>query len=425
MMNESLTDDRGVLRFLTCGSVDDGKSTLIGRLLYDTQAILADTLHAISATSRRRGLSALDLSLLTDGLSVEREQGITIDVAYRYFSTGRRKFIIADAPGHEQYTRNMVTAATNADLAVILVDATKGVLPQTRRHALIVALLGIPNVILAINKMDLLDYRQEAFAAMREDFSQLAQQLGIQRWQAIPLSALHGDMVVERGDRLGWYEGPTLLAALEEAEIWREFHAQAFRFPVQYVCRPWHPTNPKLRDYRGYMGRIASGGVCVGDAVEVLPGRQKANIAGIELGGEPLSEAVAGQSVTILLDRALDVSRGNLLVHVGEGPAERREICADLCWLDEMPLTPQRRYRLRHGPCELFARVEIGYRYRCEDFSHEAVDRLASNDLARVRLTLNRPIYADPYRENRHQGAFILIDETTHATVAAGMIAKA
>ncbi|MGL5633391.1 MAG: sulfate adenylyltransferase subunit 1, partial [Azovibrio sp.] len=277
--------DRGLLRFLTCGSVDDGKSTLIGRLLFDSKTILADTLQAMEKTSQRRGLTAVDLSLLTDGLQAEREQGITIDVAYRYFSTGSRKYIIADAPGHEQYTRNMVTAASTANLAIILIDARKGVLTQTRRHSTLAHLVGIPHLVVAINKMDLVGYAQETYEQIKAEYKKFAASQGIQNIHFIPLSALNGDMVVDRGNQLDWYQGPTLIEILETAPAAQTEHAEPFRFPVQYVCRPQDSSNPELHDYRGFMGQVESGSIAAGDSVTILPSGINTTIKAVQIGG--------------------------------------------------------------------------------------------------------------------------------------------
>jgi sulfate adenylyltransferase subunit 1 len=341
--------DNGLLRFLTCGSVDDGKSTLIGRLLFDSKTILADTLHAIQRTSAKRGLDVVDLSLLTDGLQAEREQGITIDVAYRYFTTGTRKYIIADAPGHEQYTRNMVTAASTADLAIILIDARKGVLTQTRRHSYLAHLLGIRHIVVAVNKMDLVDYSPETFAQISNDYLAFAAGLGIADVRFIPMSALNGDMIVDRGERLDWYDGPTLLEILETAPAIHSAHAEKFRFPVQYVCRPQDSANPELHDYRGFMGRVESGELAVGDAVTVLPSGRETRVRDIQVLGESLDRcAVAEQSVTILLDDEIDISRGDMIVKSGELPMVSKQIDAMLCWLSESPLDPRRKYLLRH-----------------------------------------------------------------------------
>ena len=421
---EQLPDiDNGLLRFLTCGSVDDGKSTLIGRLLFDTKTILADTLNAIEKTSARRGMSAVDLSLLTDGLQAEREQGITIDVAYRYFSTGTRKYIIADAPGHEQYTRNMVTAASTANLAIILVDARRGVLTQTRRHSFIASLVGIPHLLVAVNKMDLVDYDRAVFERIRADYLAFADKLGIRDVRFIPLSALNGDMVVERGERLAWYDGPTLLEILETAPAAHTERAENFRFPVQFVCRPQDAANPALHDYRGFMGRVESGEIAVGDAITVLPSGATSRIRAIELGGAALQRAIHEQSVTLLLEDEINISRGDLIVKSAEAPAPVRQIDATLCWLAETPLSPARTYLVRHTTREVKARVaKIDYRLNVNTLEHEPASALAMNDIARLTLKLAQPIVADRYRDNRATGAFIVIDESTNNTVGAGMI---
>src|SRR5512138_3883315 len=347
-------EDRGLLRFLTCGSVDDGKSTLIGRLLLDTKSILADTLHAIERTSRRRGLDAVDLSLLTDGLQAEREQGITIDVAHRYFTTGTRKYIIADAPGHEQYTRNMVTAASTANLAIILVDARRGVLTQTRRHSYIAHLVGIPHLVVAVNKMDLVGWSAEVFERIRADYLAFAAKLGIPDVRFIPISALEGDMVVERGARLGWYGGPTLLELLEAAPAAHTERREAFRFPVQWVCRP---QTLEHHDFRGFAGRVESGEIAVGDTVQVLPSGRTSRVREIRLGDASLREAVSEQSVTILLEDEVDVSRGDLLVRPEDAPPVTRAVKAVVCWLSERPLSTARRYVVRHATREVKAQV--------------------------------------------------------------------
>ncbi|MCX7176397.1 MAG: GTP-binding protein [Proteobacteria bacterium] len=418
--------DNGLLRFLTCGSVDDGKSTLIGRLLYDSKSILADTLHAIGRTSKQRGLDAPDLSLLTDGLQAEREQGITIDVAYRYFTTGTRKYIIADAPGHEQYTRNMVTAASTADLAIILVDARKGVLTQTRRHSTIAHLMGIPHLLVAVNKMDLVGYQQEVFQRIRADYRDFARKLGIAEVSFIPISALNGDMIVERGDRLGWYFGPTLLEILEEVSTDRTesaTHEGRFRFPVQYVCRPQQAEDPALHDYRGFMGRIESGEIAVGDEVTHLPSNLKTRIKDIQIAGQSLSVAFAEQSITLLLADEIDISRGDMLFNSAAVPATRSSISAHLCWLSETPLDRQRTYLVRHTTRSVKAKLaSIDSRLNIATLEHEDATGLVMNDIARVTLRLAQPLFADSYAENRVTGAFIVIDESSNNTVAAGMI---
>ncbi|MCX7169384.1 MAG: GTP-binding protein [Proteobacteria bacterium] len=418
--------DRGLLRFLTCGSVDDGKSTLIGRLLFDTKTILADTLHAIGCTSRQRGLESLDLSLLTDGLQAEREQGITIDVAYRYFSTGTRKYIIADAPGHEQYTRNMVTAASTADLAIILVDARKGVLTQTRRHSTIAHLMGIPHLLVAVNKMDLVGYSQEVFQRIHDDYLDFARQIGIADVSFIPISALTGEMIVNRGDNLGWYTGSSLLEILEDASGASVDQAQrdgSFRFPVQYVCRPQRSDDPLLHDYRGFMGRVESGEIAIGDEVTHLPSQRKTCIKDIQVAGKSQPVAFAEQSVTLLLRDEIDISRGDMLVNSAAVPAACQSISANLCWLSETPLDPQRRYLVRHTTREAKARLaSIDSRLNITTLARESASGLAMNDIAQVSFRLAQPLFVDSYAENRATGAFIVIDEATNNTVGAGMI---
>jgi sulfate adenylyltransferase subunit 1 len=415
--------DNGLLRFLTCGSVDDGKSTLIGRLLYDSKTILADTLHAMQRSSEKRGLEVVDLSLLTDGLQAEREQGITIDVAYRYFTTGTRKYIIADAPGHEQYTRNMVTAASTADLAIILIDARKGVLAQTRRHSYIAHLLGIPHVVVAVNKMDLVDYSPEVFARIRTDYLAFAGKLGIENLRFMPMSALHGDMIVERGERLDWYEGPSLIELLETVPAVHSAHAEKFRFPVQYVCRPQDSANPELHDYRGFMGRVESGELAIGDTVTVLPSGLETRVKDIRVLAESLPSAVAEQSVTLLLEDEIDISRGDMIVKSGELPTLSKQIDAMLCWLAEAPLDPRRKYLIRHTTRDSKAMLAgIDYRIDINTMEQQASERLVMNDIARVRFKLAQPIFADPYAESRGTGAFIVIDESSNNTIGAGMI---
>jgi sulfate adenylyltransferase subunit 1 len=409
--------EHGVLRFLTAGSVDDGKSTLIGRLLYDTKAILADQLAAIERTSQKRG-TALDLSLLTDGLVAEREQGITIDVAYRYFATALRKFIIADAPGHEQYTRNMVTAASTAQLAVLLVDARHGVVTQTRRHATLAHLLGIPHLIVAVNKMDLVAYDEGVFAGIVADFLAFAERSGIDNVRFIPLSALTGEMVVERGGNLDWYEGPTLLQILETVDVEHKLAEAPFRFPIQYVARPT-ATLP-----RGYMGRIESGSIAVGDAVTVLPSGVSSRVR--EIRGYDGTRARAGlhAAVTLVLADAIDISRGDMLVHLNASPPGRRDLDATLCWLSQTPLDSRRNYFLRHTTREVRARIDgIDHLWDVATQARKPPrDTLRMNDIGRVGLTLAQPVFADRYADNRATGSFVLVDEATNNTVAAGLI---
>ena len=415
--------DHGLLRFLTCGSVDDGKSTLIGRLLFDSKTILADTLNAIEKTSAKRGMTAVDLSLLTDGLQAEREQGITIDVAYRYFTTGTRKYIIADAPGHEQYTRNMVTAASTANLAIILVDARKGVQTQTRRHSYLASLVGIPHLLVAVNKMDLVDYDQAVFEKIKADYLAFAEKLGIKDLRFIPLSALNGDMVVDRGERLGWYNGPTLMNILESTPAAHTEKAEDFRFPVQFVCRPQDSANPALHDYRGFMGRVESGEIAVGDAVTVLPSGLTSTVKAIEIGGEQIACAIHEQSVSILLADEIDISRGDMIIKTAEQPLTTKQVDATVCWLSETPMSPARTYLLRHTSREVKAKIaKIDYRLDVNTLEQESTATLAMNDIAQLTLKLAQPIFADAYDKNRSTGAFIIIDESTNNTVGAGMI---
>jgi len=409
--------EHGVLRFLTAGSVDDGKSTLIGRLLYDTKTILADQLAAIERTSQKRG-TALDLSLLTDGLVAEREQGITIDVAYRYFATALRKFIIADAPGHEQYTRNMVTAASTAQLAVLLVDARHGVVTQTRRHATLAHLLGIQHLIVAVNKMDLVDYDQSVFAGIVADFLAFAERSGMENLRFVPMSALTGEMVVERGGKLDWYEGPTLLQILETVDVEQKLAEAPFRFPIQYVVRPT-ATLP-----RGYMGRIESGSIAVGDAVTVLPSGVSSRVREIRGYDSTRKRAGLHAAVTLVLADAIDISRGDMLVHRNKSPVIRRDLDATLCWLSETPLDSRRHYFLRHTTREVRARIG-GIDHLWDVATQErqpAPDTLRMNDIGRVGLTLAQPVFADRYADNRVTGSFVLVDEATNNTVAAGLI---
>jgi sulfate adenylyltransferase subunit 1 len=416
----SAPEDRGLLRFLTCGSVDDGKSTLIGRLLVDTRSVLVDALDAIQRTSRRRGLTAVDLSLLTDGLQAEREQGITIDVAYRYFSTGTRKYIIADAPGHEQYTRNMVTAGSTAHLALILVDARRGVLTQTRRHASIAQQLGIRHLVVVVNKMDLVGWSREVFERIQAQFLDFAGRQGFPDVRFLPISALQGDMVVERGGNLPWYPGPTLLEVLEGVPAAHTERQEPFRFPVQWVCRPHEEAH---HDFRGFAGRVESGAVAVGDPVVVLPSGRTTRVKAIRLGDQLLASASTEQSVLIQLEDEVDVSRGDLLAHPAAAPAPTRTVEAMVCWLSERTLSPARRYLLRHTTRESKAQVAgIAWRLDLAALEQGPAEGLAVNDIGRVTLRLAQPIAADRYADNRATGSFILIDETTNDTAGAGMI---
>jgi len=406
-----------VLRFLTAGSVDDGKSTLIGRLLHDTRTILADQLDALVQSSTRRG-TALDLSLLTDGLAAEREQGITIDVAWRYFATPARKFIVADAPGHAQYTRNMVTAASTADLAVLMVDARHGIVTQTRRHATLAHLLGVPHLVVAVNKMDLVGYDRARSDEIISTFRAFAARSGIGAARFVPMSASSGDMVVERGDRLGWYDGPTLLGLLETVEVRNTLDRAPLRFPVQLVQRP------SSDGARRYLGRIEAGTVQVGNRVAVLPSGRETHVRAIHTYDAPLDRAGLHASVALELDDELDISRGDLIVRAGEAPAVVSRIAADLAWLADAPLDPRRSYLLRHATREVRARVEsLAWRWDVDTQTREVHPAtLEANGIGRAALTLGAPIATDDYRAIRATGAFLLIDEATNATVAAGMV---
>jgi sulfate adenylyltransferase large subunit len=422
-----------LLRFTTAGSVDDGKSTLIGRLLYDTKQIFEDQLeHVVQASERRGGSGALDLALLTDGLRAEREQGITIDVAYRYFATARRRFIIADCPGHQQYTRNMVTGASTADLAVILLDARKGVLEQSKRHAFISALLGIPHLVVAVNKMDLVEYSQERFEELVAEFAGFAAKLGGRaKIVYIPISALEGDNVVERSRRMQWHEDPPLLELLEEVEVAYDhpYDKQA-RFPVQWVIRPSNgvPARPgDGGDYRGYAGQLASGALRVGEEVVALPSGLRTRIAAIDTYEGELEEALAPMSVTLRLEDELDVSRGELICRPQEAPTVSRELEADVCWLNERPLRAGGRYAIKHTTRSATAIVDE-LRDRMDVHTLERTpspQELALNDIGKVRLRTSAPLAFDPYRSNRRTGSFILIDEATNETVGAGMVGAA
>lgn len=413
-------DHTELLRFITAGSVDDGKSTLIGRLLHDSKSIFEDQLSAITHTSQRRGMENVDLSLLTDGLQAEREQGITIDVAYRYFATPKRKFIIADTPGHEQYTRNMVTGASTANLAIILVDARKGVLTQSRRHAYLASLVGIPHLVVAVNKMDLVDYSREVFERIYKDFDAFAQGLELRNIAYIPMSALNGDMVVERGGRLDWYQGPTLMDLLENVPIDHDINLEDFRFPIQLVCRP---QTEELHDFRGYMGRIESGSISVGDAVKVLPSGLTSRVKEIVTYDGNLDEAVAPQSVTLTIEDHLDISRGDMLVKPINVPPVKKEFEAVLCWLSEQSLDLRRKYLIKHTTRTVKALVSgIAYRVDVNTLKHEAADTLKMNDIGRVLFKVHQPLACDSYQRNHATGSFIVIDEGNNNTVAAGMI---
>jgi len=408
-----------LLRIATAGSVDDGKSTLIGRLLLDSKQVLTDQLAHVEEASRSRGAGMVDLSLLVDGLRAEREQGITIDVAYRYFATGRRTFIIADTPGHVQYTRNMVTGASTADLAVILVDARKGLLEQSKRHAFISSLLGIGQLVVAVNKMDLVAYDEEVFDTIVRDFSDLARGLGgLRDIVYVPISAKLGDNVVERSAHMPWYGGTPLLEHLETVEVADARNLDEARFPVQWVIRE------HARDYRGYAGQLAGGVLRPGDDVLVLPSGQTTRIARIDTYAGPLEEAVAGMSVTLLLEDELDVSRGDIICHAASAPQLSRELEATVCWMAGAPLRAGARYAIKHATHGARALVEqVVDRVDVHSLSPDgSALELGLNDIGRVRLRTSRPMAFDPYARSRATGSFILIDESTNDTVGAGMI---
>ncbi|BDY05915.1 sulfate adenylyltransferase subunit CysN [Ferrimonas sp. YFM] len=414
-------ESKALLRFITCGSVDDGKSTLIGRLLHDTKALYDDQLEAVNEQSRTQGTTGErpDLALLVDGLQAEREQGITIDVAYRYFSTDKRKFIIADTPGHEQYTRNMATGASTADLAIILVDARYGVLEQTRRHSFLVSLLGIRQVVVAINKMDLKEYDQAVFESIQAQYAQMAEELNLETIHYLPISALEGDNVAQLSPKMPWYQGPSLLELLEQAPGADRAADQPLRLPVQLVVRP-------NLDFRGFAGTLASGTLSVGQGVKVLPSGTPAKVAGIHQFGKELSSAVAGQAVTVTLDREIDVSRGDWLVAEEETVTLSQGLRAQLVWMADAPLEPGREYRIKLATSSARARVSQ-VEHRTDIRSWEALDSetLGLNDIGQVVLQTDRPLPVDRYAQLRDTGAFILIDPVTNGTVAAGMVREA
>ena len=411
-----------LLRFATVGSVDDGKSTLIGRLLYDSKSIMQDQWDAIEHTSEQRGEEYVNLALLTDGLRAEREQGITIDVAYRYFHTPKRKFIIADTPGHVQYTRNMVTGASTANLALILIDARQGVVEQSRRHAFISALLGISHLVVCVNKMDLVDYEESAFNAVRDEFAAFASKLDVKDVTFIPMSALAGDNVVDSSERMPWFTGKPLLQHLEEVEIALDEDLDDRRFPVQYVIRP---MREEYHDYRGYAGTVAGGVFRPGDTVAVLPGGQRTTISAIDTFDGPVEAAAPPMSVTIRLAEDVDVSRGNMIVGVERAPITAQHVEGWVCWMtDRTRLTPGTRLAIKHTTHSaraivtgVLSRLEINT--LAEDIE---ADGLSLNEIGRVTLRTTEPLFFDPYRENRHTGSFILIDEATNHTVGAGML---
>lgn len=411
-------EKKSLLRFLTCGSVDDGKSTLIGRLLSDTRQIFEDQLAALERDSRKHGTTGddVDFALLVDGLEAEREQGITIDVAYRFFATPKRKFIVADTPGHEQYTRNMATGASTADLAIVLVDARQGILRQTRRHSVIASLLGIRHIVLAVNKIDLVDFDKAVFDTIVADYAQFSQTLGFRSITAIPMSARYGDNVSKRSENMAWYDGPTLIEHLETVVVDDVANELPFRFPVQYVNRP-------NLDFRGFAGTIASGSIARGDEVVVAKSGTSVNVKRIVAHGGDLERAVAGQAVTLVLDEEVEVSRGNLLVAPSARPQVADQFAANIVWFDEQALLPGRSYILRTETDQASATVtDLKYRLNINDFAQEAAKSLGLNEVGVVNISTRSPIAFDPFAENRSTGAFILIDRITNATVGAGMI---
>jgi len=414
-----------ILRLATAGSVDDGKSTLIGRLLFDSKAIFEDQLAAVERTSKERGEDYTNLALLTDGLRAEREQGITIDVAYRYFATPRRKFIIADTPGHVQYTRNMVTGASTADLAIVLVDARNGLTEQSRRHAFLATLLHVPHLVLAVNKMDLVDYSQEVFDRIAEEFTAFATKLEIGDLTFIPISALHGDNVVQRSVNMPWYDGPSLLHHLEHVHIASDRNLIDVRFPVQYVIRPHQATDPELHDYRGYAGQVAGGVLKPGDEVMHLPSGLTTTIRQIDTARGPVAEAFSPMSVTLLLADDLDVSRGDMFCRPHNKPAATQDIEAMVCWMsDTRPLTPGSRLLVKHTTRTVKAIVrDLHYQLNVNTLHRdESAPQLSLNEIGRVTLRVTQPLFCDPYARNRLTGGLILIDESTSSTVGAAMI---
>jgi len=424
LMSRPCEQVSSLLRLTTAGSVDDGKSTLVGRLLHDTQSILADQLAAVDRASRARGGSELDLALLTDGLRAEREQGITIDVAYRYFATPTRKFVLADCPGHVQYTRNTVTGASTAELAVVLVDARNGVVEQTRRHLAVMAFLRVPHVVLAVNKMDLVDFDEPTFRRIESQFAAAASQLGVADVVSVPVSALHGDNIATRSATTPWYDGPTLLEHLEAVPAGQEAVAEPMRFPVQLVLRPRTTDHP---DYRGLAGQVASGVVEVGDDVVALPSGGRSTVTGIDTPDGPVLRATAGQSVTVLLGDDIDVGRGEVLAHPSQAPRVVTELDADLCWLSDRPLQAGARVLVKHGTRTVRAIVTaLTGRLDLHTLRHgSAPAALTLNEIGGARIQLSEPLAVDSYASDRHTGGFLVIDTANGNTLAAGLVGTA
>jgi len=422
-INYKMTEEIELLRLVTVGSVDDGKSTLIGRLLVDTKGAFEDQLLAVRKKKGQQHIASageIDLAMLTDGLAAEREQGITIDVAYRYFATPKRKFIMADCPGHEQYTRNMVTGASTANAAIILIDARNGVMPQTKRHTHILALLGIPHLIVAINKMDMVDYDQATFDTIRADMDAYCAKQGVKDLICIPMSALEGDMVAVRGDHMDWYQGSTLLETLESLSVLDDLDSKPFRLPVQLVNRP---QTTELPDYRGFMGTIASGTIRVGDAVISSASGKTTTIKEIVAFDGNLEEAFAPQSISVTLNDEIDISRGDMLTKVGEQAADSKDLTANVCWIGDEPLSVRKKYIIKHTTNSVKAMVAgIDFRTDIHTLEHGQADELAMNEIGRITFKLQKPLHYDTYAESRATGSFIVIDTFTNNTVGAGMI---
>jgi len=413
--------DMDLLRFTTAGSVDDGKSTLIGRLLYDSKSIFQDQMEAIETASNKKGEEKVNLALLTDGLRAEREQGITIDVAYRYFATPKRKFIIADTPGHIQYTRNMVTGASTANLAIILVDARNGIVEQTKRHSFIASLLGIPHIIYCINKMDLVDYKEETYQKIKNELVGFSSKLTAKDVRFVPISALNGDNIVNRSEKMSWYEGSTLLHILENIHIASDHNHIDCRFPVQNVIRP---QKDDFHDYRGYAGRIAGGVFKKGDEVVVLPSGFHSKIKSIDTFNGPIEKAFAPMSITLTLENEIDISRGDMIVRPNNQPKVDQDIDIMICWMSEKPLIHKGKYAIKHTSKEARCMVkEIKYKVDINSLHRNEEDKeIKCNDIARISLRVTQPIFYDEYNTNRNTGSVILIDEGTYSTVGAGMI---
>lgn len=409
-----------ILRFITAGSVDDGKSTLIGRLLYDSKNILIDQLEAVERASKFKNDGTIDLALLTDGLRAEREQGITIDVAYKYFSTPKRKFIIADAPGHVQYTRNMITGASNAALIIILIDARNGIIEQTKRHSIIASLLNIPNVVVAINKLDLVGYSEEIFNNIKSDYSKMAEQLSLNNVVYIPISALNGDNIVDQSENLNWYEGKTLLDYLETVELENTINLEKARFPVQYVIRP---QTEELHDYRGYAGKITSGIYKVGDSVTILPSGTESKISAIEVAQKQVEEAFAPQSVVLHLEDDVDVSRGDLIVKSDDLPKIEQELEVLVCWMGDKPLKSGSKYLIQNNTTQVKGIVkDIEYKLDVNTLEKQEVEQVSLNEIVKLKLKTAKPLAYDSYKDLASNGGIIFIDETSFVTVGAGLI---